>query len=136
MSSPQDTHDHHASVIREAITQPSQYGLRQRIGAVLGPICLIATLLLPAPAGLSVAGWHTAGVAVLMAIFWISEAVPIPVTALLPLVLFPALHLADIKVAAAPYANPLIFLFFGASSSPSLCRRRTSTGASRSTLSP
>lgn len=113
MSSPRDPHDHHASALREAATQPTHYGLRQRMGAVLGPLCLIATLLLPAPAGLSVAGWHTAGVAVLMAIFWISEAVPIPVTALLPLVLFPALHLADIKVAAAPYANPLIFLFFG-----------------------
>jgi solute carrier family 13 (sodium-dependent dicarboxylate transporter), member 2/3/5 len=89
------------------------YGLRQRLGAALGPVCLLVTLFVPAPAGLSPAGWHTAGVALLMAIWWISESVPIPVTALLPLVLFPALHLADIKEAAAPYANPLIFLFFG-----------------------
>jgi len=89
------------------------FGFRHRLGALLAPLCLIATLVLPAPSGLSVEGWHTAGVAALMAILWISEAIPIPVTALLPLVLFPALKLGAIKAAAAPYANPLIFLFLG-----------------------
>jgi len=44
---------------------------------------------------------------------WITEAIPIPATALLPLVLFPALSLSDIREAAAPYANPIIYLFLG-----------------------
>jgi sodium-dependent dicarboxylate transporter 2/3/5 len=48
-----------------------------------------------------------------MAAFWICESVPIPVTALLPLVLFPALHLGDIRETAAPFANPVIYLFPG-----------------------
>jgi len=48
-----------------------------------------------------------------MIIWWISEAVPIPVTALLPLVSFPALGVMNMKTAAAPYANPIIFLFLG-----------------------
>jgi len=48
-----------------------------------------------------------------MAIWWITEAVPIPVTALLPLVLFPALGVLGMADAAAPYANEVIFLFMG-----------------------
>lgn len=48
-----------------------------------------------------------------MAIWWMTEAVPIPVTALLPLVLFPALGVLEMGDAAAPYANEIIFLFMG-----------------------
>jgi len=92
---------------------PSAYGMRQWSGWILGPGALFATLLLPAPAGLSEPGWHTAGAALLMAIWWITETVPIPVTALVPLVLFPALGLGDIRETAAPFANPIIYLFFG-----------------------
>ena len=50
---------------------------------------------------------------ILMAIWWMTEAIPISATALLPLALFPLLGIADIRTAAAPYANPLIFLFLG-----------------------
>jgi sodium-dependent dicarboxylate transporter 2/3/5 len=99
--------------VREAAEQPALYGLRQWAGWILGPGALLATLLLPAPDGLSPEGWHTAGAALLMAVFWICESVPIPVTALLPLVLFPALHLGDIRETAAPFANPIIYLFLG-----------------------
>lgn len=88
-------------------------GRRQWIGWVLGPLALLLTLVLPAPDGLTAAGWRTAGVAMLMAIWWITEALPIPVTALVPLVLFPALEIGTIKEVAAPYANPLVFLFLG-----------------------
>ena len=48
-----------------------------------------------------------------MAVWWITEAVPIPVTALLPLVLFPGLGVLTMADAAAPYANEVIFLFMG-----------------------
>ncbi|MDT8388871.1 MAG: SLC13 family permease, partial [Thiogranum sp.] len=48
-----------------------------------------------------------------MAVWWVTEAVPIPVTALLPVALLPLLGMMDITSAAAPYANPLIFLFLG-----------------------
>lgn len=89
------------------------YGLRQWLGCILGPAAVLATLLLPPPDGLSVAGWHATGAAALMAIFWICESIPIPATALLPLVLFPALRLSNIAEVAAPFANPIIFLFLG-----------------------
>ncbi len=89
------------------------YGARQWVGWILGPAALTITLLAPEPAGLSTAGWHTAGVAVLLAVLWICESVPIPVTALLPLVLFPMLGLGDMRETAAPYAHPIVFLFMG-----------------------
>lgn len=74
---------------------------------------LLLTLLLPPPDGLTVQGWRTVGAASLMAIFWMAESLPIPVTALLPLVLFPFLGLGDIRETAAPFANPIIYLFYG-----------------------
>jgi len=89
------------------------YGLRPRLGLVIGPGVLLITLLLAPPVGLSIEGWRTAGVAGLMAVLWICESIPIPATSLLPLVLFPALHLGDIRESAAPYGNPIVYLFLG-----------------------
>lgn len=92
--------------------QPN-YHLRQRIGLFLGIIIFILMLLLPAPGTLGTAGWHAAAVALLMGTWWITEAIPIAATALIPLVLFPILGVNSIDDAARPYANPLIFLFMG-----------------------
>jgi sodium-dependent dicarboxylate transporter 2/3/5 len=85
--------------------------MRQLSGWILGPGFLLLTLFLPPPEGLSEAGWRTAGVAGLMAVLWISEAIPLPATALLPLVVFPVLELGTIQQSAAPYSNPIIYLF-------------------------
>lgn len=57
--------------------------------------------------------WRTAGLAIMMAIWWSTEPVPIGVTALLPLIVLPLAGVGDIGAAAAPYANPLVFLFMG-----------------------
>ena len=70
-------------------------------------------LALPPPEGLPVEGWRTAAVTSLMAIFWLTEALAIPATALLPIVLFPALGVVDATTAAAPYASDILFLFLG-----------------------
>jgi solute carrier family 13 (sodium-dependent dicarboxylate transporter), member 2/3/5 len=88
-------------------------GTARRIGLLLGPLLALLLLALPAPAGLGATGWRTAAVAVWMAAWWITEAVPIPVTALLPLPLFPLLGILEMGPAAAPYAHELIFLFMG-----------------------
>src|SRR5690625_5625291 len=80
-----------------------------RIGLYLGLFLFILLWILPAPEGLSDAAWKTAAVATLMAIWWISEALPIAATALIPIVLFPFLQVGTIGEATAPYANPLIF---------------------------
>ncbi|WP_047307243.1 SLC13 family permease [Rhodopseudomonas palustris] len=86
----------------------------RRLGAILFGFALLAlTLVIPPPAGMKLEAWRVAGAAALMATWWISEAVPLPVTALLPLVAFPLLGVVPIREAAAPYADPIIFLFLG-----------------------
>ncbi len=85
----------------------------QTVGLYSGAALAAAILLLPAPDGLSAAGWHTAALGALMAVWWATEALPVPATALLPIGLFPVLGIADIRAVTAPYANPMIYLFFG-----------------------
>jgi solute carrier family 13 (sodium-dependent dicarboxylate transporter), member 2/3/5 len=88
-------------------------GRRQHIGLFAGPLLLVVLLLLEPPAGMSLPAWRTAAVGLFMACWWITEAVPIPATALLPLLLFPLLDILPIGPTAAPYSNPIIFLFLG-----------------------
>lgn len=94
----------------------------QRWGLPAGPLlALLAWLLLPDShpgtsgeiVAFSAAGRATAAVALWMAVWWLSEAIPISATALLPLALLPLLGATPIADAAAPYANELIFLFMG-----------------------
>jgi len=88
--------------------------VRVRRAGLIGGLAVFAALLwLPAPEGLSAEGWRCAAVGVLMAAWWITEAIAIPATALLPLVLFPVLGVLPIADAAAPFANPLIYLYLG-----------------------
>lgn len=85
----------------------------QVIGLILGVAFLLATLALPAPGSMGAEAWAALGLMLLMATWWSTEAIPIPATALLPIVLVPALGLGTIGQATAPYANPIIFLFLG-----------------------
>lgn len=89
-----------------------EYSMRARVGLLLGPFLFVLMLVLPPPAGMSQGAWRVAA-GVLMAAWWVTEAIPIPATALLPLLLFPLLGVAPVTEAAAPYANPVIFLFMG-----------------------
>jgi solute carrier family 13 (sodium-dependent dicarboxylate transporter), member 2/3/5 len=65
------------------------------------------------PFGVSGAANRVLAVATLMVVLWISEALPMAVVALLPLVLFPVLGVSPIDATASSYANPVIFLFMG-----------------------
>lgn len=99
------------------LSQPESPGrsssVPKKIGLIAGLLILLVLVQIPPPEGMSVQAWRTAATALLMAIWWITEAVPIPVTSLAPLVLFPLLNVLPITEAAAPYANPVIFLFMG-----------------------
>ena len=82
-------------------------------GFGFGLFVFILMLFLPAPEGLSPQGWSVAAIVTLMAIWWATEAIPVAVTALLPLALFPLIGIVSFKDAAIPYANPNIYLFLG-----------------------
>lgn len=82
-------------------------------GLAAGPAALLAIMLAPQPAGVSPQAWAVAAVGALMAIWWMTEAVPLATTALLPVLMFPMLGVMDIRDAATSYAHPLIFLFLG-----------------------
>lgn len=84
------------------------------LGALaLGPGLFLLILLVPPPEPLSLPAWRTVAVATWMATWWLTEAVPVAATAMLPLAVFPIAGIASIADAAAPYANPIIFLFLG-----------------------
>ncbi len=85
----------------------------QKVGLFLGPVLSVLMLLSDKPEALSEPAWTTAAIGVLMAVWWATEAVPIAITALLPIAAFPMLGIASIEDTAAPYANKIIFLFLG-----------------------
>ena len=86
---------------------------KQVFGLILGVVFLLYTLFTTPPDGISVTAWKTIGVTLLMATWWMLEAIPIAVTALVPLVLFPVLGVIGAKQVAPNYANNLIWLFVG-----------------------
>jgi len=86
---------------------------KQVFGLILGALCLAYTCFSQAPEGLTPGAWKTVGVTLLMAIWWMTEALPISVTALVPLVAFPLLGIISAKSIAPNYASNLVWLFFG-----------------------
>ena len=85
----------------------------RKLGFWIGLLLFFSIVLNPTPESLSTEGWHVAAVALLMAAWWGTEAVPLPVTALIPLAALPLLQVSSLKETAISYANPHIFLFLG-----------------------
>ena len=86
--------------------------MRRVVGAVMGPLCALLIWLMPI-GELSGNAHHMLAVMSLVAIWWITEPVPIPVTSLLGPTLCVVLGIAPIKDAFSNFANPMIFLFMG-----------------------
>ena len=87
--------------------------IHQRIGLFLGPFIAVGMTFMDIPEGMSAVAFKVAIMGILMAIWWATEAVPIAVTAMLPLVLFPLFGVSSIQDAATPFANKVIYLFLG-----------------------
>ncbi len=87
--------------------------LLARSALVAGPVLAALLLLTVHPEGLSPAGGRVLALAAWMAVWWMSEAVPLAVTALLPLIAFPLMGIASLGTVAESYVHPLVFLFLG-----------------------
>ena len=96
--------------LQSLLTNLSQ---RQIIGLFLGPVLFFILLIIEQPADMPSGSIQVAAVAILMATYWMSEAIPIPATALMPIVLFPLLGVMPTAKVTLSYGNHLIFLFMG-----------------------
>tara|TARA_R110002072_G_scaffold136850_1_gene279439 strand:+ start:1547 stop:3058 length:1512 start_codon:yes stop_codon:yes gene_type:complete len=82
-------------------------------GLGIGILLFVLVLLAPVPGSVRPEAMHVLAVALLMATWWITEAIPIPATALLPILLFPILGVMNGSEVTQPYAHHLIYLFLG-----------------------
>lgn len=97
-----------------------EYKKYKKIGLIVGLLLFFVILLMPTPEGLTVVGQKVLAVALLMVVWWGTEAVPIPITSLLPIVLFPLLSISGAKpdpdigiVTFTYYSYPVIMLAIG-----------------------
>jgi len=93
--------------------ESSNHPIVKQAGFIAGPLAFILITTLVGPDFISPSAGKVLAVATWMIIWWISEAAPVSITALLPLIIFPFLGIMKMSEAAAPYANPIIFLFMG-----------------------
>ena len=85
----------------------------RRIGLILGPLAFALTMFTAPPAGMAEGAWLVAGLTVWMAAWWMTEAVPLAVTAVLPFVILPLAGVSDAEETASTYYSPILFLLLG-----------------------
>lgn len=83
------------------------------IGLTTGALALALATFLPPPAGMSREAFVVAGLVVLMAAWWMTEALPLTVTALMPFLVLPFAGVSDARATAATYYSPILFLLLG-----------------------
>ena len=103
----------HRKTPEEVLAAPIPVTGLRLMGLVGGPLLAILLLLLPAPEAMPPEAWRLVAMAVWMVVWWLTEAIPIPATALLPMILMPLLGIDGMREVTANYANPLIYLFLG-----------------------
>ncbi len=87
--------------------------LSKKIGLFVSPLLFVLMLLMPPQWGLKPDAWRVLAMAIFMLGWWVTEAMPLPVTSLVPLVLLPLLGISESKQVATFYGDPIVFLFLG-----------------------
>ncbi|MCK0177884.1 DASS family sodium-coupled anion symporter [Flavobacteriaceae bacterium S0862] len=85
----------------------------KQFGLVLGPLLFTFTLLFFKPEGLSPEGVAVLATTLWVAIWWILEVVPIAVTAMLPIILFPITGAMELSTTTAAFGHKYVFLYIG-----------------------
>lgn len=102
------------SAIKQTIASEEAQSLKlKKIGFWTGLALFIVMLAIPTPSGLKPQAWRTAAVGVWMGVWWITEAVGLGITSIIPIVAFPAMSILSAKDTLTPYADDLVFIFFG-----------------------
>ena len=89
------------------------YSRPQVVGLILGPVLFVLTILFFSPEGLSPQGKAVLAVTLWVATWWITEAIPIPATSLLPILLLPLTGALSNNAVTSAYGDDIIFLFLG-----------------------
>ncbi|RIP37174.1 DASS family sodium-coupled anion symporter [Staphylococcus gallinarum] len=87
--------------------------MKEKIGLILGPLLFIIFYFIPGITGLDDAPRAVLAVTLFVATWWITEAIPIPATSLLPLLLLPLTGGTNEKIASSAYADPIVFMYMG-----------------------
>src|SRR5699024_10127880 len=109
---PTGTNNHHSKTTGGG-NGGNYYRPAQLIGLIAGPLLFVLTLLFVHPEGLSSEGLAVLASTIWIAIWWMTEAIPIPATSLLPIILFPLTDGLDIGATTSSYGDDTIFLFMG-----------------------
>lgn len=87
----------------------------QYIGLFLGPVIFVLMMLFStSQSTMPAVAWNVAAVALWMAVWWATEAIPVAATAFMPIIAFPFLSISSVAETTSAYANPIIYLFLGA----------------------
>ncbi|ARJ38295.1 anion transporter [Sporosarcina ureae] len=114
--------NHHEAAEREQISpQPpnqnsgksSSYSTVQLVGLILGPLLFIIMMFFLSPEGMNPEAKSVLAVTLWVATWWVTEAIPIPVTSLLPIFLLPVTGAMEADVVTSSYGNDIIYLFLG-----------------------
>lgn len=97
----------------DKLVHPPPVSALRIAGLIAGPVGAALLLWITPPDGMTPVAWRMLAITLWMVVWWLSEALPIAATALLPLVLMPLLGVQGMPETAASYASPLIFLFLG-----------------------
>ena len=84
-----------------------------RIGLIIGALALAGGIFLPLPGGMTREAFVVAGLVVLMAAWWMTEAIPLTATALMPFIVLPLAGVMGAKDTASAYYAPILFLLLG-----------------------
>ena len=89
------------------------YSPSKIIGLLLGPILFMTILLSPNPEAITISGWHYIASTMFIVTWLIFEPVPIGITSMLPIILYPVTGVMESGEVLKSFANPYIFLFIG-----------------------